>query len=117
MSKLDRVLSLIGCVGWCISILLINLGSTDSTVVMVVLLSFVLLQRASLEGCTKTDWIKLILAGFLGVGLFVSINELVGFDEFVFSILSNKLVAASSTILVLLLPYRAILHERRGEGN
>ncbi len=116
MSRCDWVLSLTGCAGWCISILLINLGITDSMIVMLVLLSFVFSLRASVERRFKRDWVKLILAAVLGFGVSLSINELVGFEEFIFSILSNKLVAISSTILVLLLPYRALMHERRVQG-
>ncbi|ODA28355.1 hypothetical protein A8L45_23095 [Veronia pacifica] len=57
---------------------------TFSMLDTLLLLSLVFTQRASVEGRFKKDWIELISAAVLGVGLYFSIKELIGIEEFIF---------------------------------
>jgi len=106
--------SLSGCLGWILCMLWINFVGNNHLMVSFLACAFVFIERAreprKIAGRLKN--IELLLASIFGVGLYYSLSNLIEIDTLVFSIFTNKAVAISSTILLLLIPYKLIMNEK-----
>ena len=113
--KCNLCFSLAGCLGWILCIFWINFGGNVQLTISFLVCAFVFIDRARQPNKTaiKLKNVEFLLASILGLGLYYSLNDLIGFDVLVFAIFTNKAVAISSTILLLLVPYKLVVHEKQ----
>ena len=74
---------------------------------------FIERERQPNKVAVRVKNIELLLGAILGGGLYYSLNNLIEIDVLVFAVFTNKAVAISSTILLLLKPYKLIMDKKQ----